>query len=105
MRSKPGTKCLGKRPAKEPSRRVRYDRAQLIPEVFLVDMCAVFRFQFSYSKFHHSNHRIGAHTCTNYTVPYRDGTFGWRCPSHFVPGYDRTVPPGRVLAGAFRPQF
>jgi hypothetical protein len=25
-----GTKCLGKRPSKEPSRRVRYDRAQLI---------------------------------------------------------------------------
>ena len=37
-----GTKCLGKRPSKEPSRRVRYDRAQLIPEVFLVEMCAVF---------------------------------------------------------------
>src|SRR5271165_2338 len=33
---------LGKRPSKEPSRRVRYDRAQLIPEVFLVEMCAVF---------------------------------------------------------------
>ena len=32
----------GKRPSKEPSRRVRYDRAQLIPEVFLVEMCAVF---------------------------------------------------------------
>ena len=28
--------------SKEPSRRVRYDRAQLIPEVFLVEMCAVF---------------------------------------------------------------
>jgi hypothetical protein len=27
----------------------------------------------------------------------RDGSFGWRCPRHFVPGYDRTVPPGRVL--------
>ena len=37
-----GTKCPGKRPSKEPSRRVRYDRAQLIPEVFLVEMCAVF---------------------------------------------------------------
>jgi hypothetical protein len=34
--------ALGKRPSKEPSRRVRYDRAQLIPEVFLVEMCAVF---------------------------------------------------------------
>jgi hypothetical protein len=36
------TKCLGMRPSKEPPRRVRYDRAQLIPEVFLVEMCAVF---------------------------------------------------------------
>jgi hypothetical protein len=25
----------------------------------------------------------------------RDGSFGWRCPSHFVPGYDRTVPLGQ----------
>src|SRR5271165_5494742 len=24
----------------------------------------------------------------------RDGSLGWRCPRHFVPGYDRTVPPG-----------
>src|SRR5208337_3481624 len=30
------------RPSKEPCRRVRYDRSQLIPEVFLVEMCAVF---------------------------------------------------------------
>ena len=22
------------------------------------------------------------------------GSLGWRCPRHFVPGYDRTVPPG-----------
>jgi hypothetical protein len=34
----------------------------------------------------------------------RDGFFGWRCPWHFVPGYDRTVPPGRILVGALRPQ-
>ena len=24
----------------------------------------------------------------------RDGSFGVRCPRHFVPGYDRAVPPG-----------
>ena len=29
-------------PGKEPSRRVRYDRAQRMAEVFLVEMCAVF---------------------------------------------------------------
>jgi hypothetical protein len=28
--------------------------------------------------------------------PYPTGRlFGWRCPMHFVPGYDRTVPPGQ----------
>ena len=31
-----------KRPSKEPSRRVRYDRVQLIPQVFLGEMCVVF---------------------------------------------------------------
>ena len=30
----------GKCPPKEPSRRVRYDRAQLIPEVFLVEIAS-----------------------------------------------------------------
>jgi hypothetical protein len=37
-----GTKCLGKRSSKEPSRRVRYDRGATDPQVFLVEMCAVF---------------------------------------------------------------
>ena len=41
-----------------------------------------------------SNHRIGAHTYANQTVPYGTALLGWRCPRHFVPGYDRTVPPG-----------
>ena len=63
---------------------VRYDRAQLIPEVFLE------RFEFR-----HSNHRIGAHTCPNHTVPYGTALLGWPCSRHFVPGYDRTVPPGQ----------
>jgi hypothetical protein len=26
----------------------------------------------------------------------RDGSFGWRFSRHFVPGYDRTVPPGQL---------
>src|ERR1700674_1335382 len=56
-------------------------------------------FQFSYSKFRHSNHRIGAHTCTNHTVPYGTALLGWRCARHFVPGYDRTVPPGHFATG------
>src|ERR1700722_431766 len=40
--------------------------------------------------------RIGAHTCTNHTVPYGTALLGWRCPGHFVPGYGRTVPPGHL---------
>jgi hypothetical protein len=39
--------------------------------------------------------RIGVHTCTNHTVPYGTALFGRRCPRHFVPGYDRVVPPGQ----------
>src|SRR3984957_8185973 len=51
-------------------------------------------FEFSHSKFRHSNHRIDAHTRANHTVPYGTALLGRRCPRHFVPGYDRTVPPG-----------
>src|SRR5580704_18130098 len=50
----------------------------------------------SFGNFRHSNHRIGAHTSTNHTVPYGTVLLVWRCPRHFVPGYDRTVPPGAV---------
>src|SRR5580693_6233901 len=42
------------------------------------------------------------HNCANHTVPYGTALLGWRCPRHFVPGYDRTVPPGhsqQALAG------
>src|SRR6202043_508016 len=56
-------------------------------------------FQFSYSKCRHSNHRIGAHTCANQTVPYGTALLGRRGPRHFVPGYDRTVPPGHFATG------
>jgi hypothetical protein len=83
--------CLGKRPSKEPSRRVRYDRAQLIPEG-VCDGKKLYRkpekikhkfFKFCIPKFRHSNHRIGAHTCANHTVPYGTALLGWRCPRHF----------------------
>src|SRR5271166_1880225 len=30
----------------------------------------------------------------------RDGSLGWRCPRHFVPGYGRTVPPGHFATGS-----
>ena len=33
------------------------------------------------------------------TVPYGTGSFGWRFSRHFVPGYDRTVPPGQFATG------
>src|SRR5271165_2237404 len=37
-------------------------------------------FQFSYSKFRHSNHPIGAPTCTNHTVPYGTALWGGAVP-------------------------
>ena len=46
-----------------------------------------------------ANHRIGAQTCANHTVPYGTALLGWGCPRHFVPGYDRTVPPGHFATG------
>jgi len=42
---------------------------------------------------------IGAHTRANHTVPYGTALLRWRCPRHFVPGYDRTVPPGHFATG------
>ena len=45
-------------------------------------------------KANHSNRRIGAHTGANQTVPYGTALLRSRRPRHFVPGYDRTVPPG-----------
>src|ERR1700722_18556712 len=50
-------------------------------------------------KFCHSGHQIIAHTCTNHTVPYGTAPLTWRGPRHFVPGYDRTVPPGHLATG------
>src|ERR1700730_15293876 len=35
----------------------------------------------------------------DHTVPYGTGSFGWRLSKHFVPGYDRTVPPGQFATG------
>ena len=77
------------RKSESASRRVRYDRAQLIQKVFLVEMCV-------FLKFRHAHHRIGAYTCANQTVPYGTAPLGWRFPRHFVPGYDRDVPTGRA---------
>jgi hypothetical protein len=46
------------------------------------------------------NLRESARTPARIT-PYPHGTalLGWRCPRHFVPGYDRTVPPGHFATG------
>jgi hypothetical protein len=48
----------GKRPPRELSRRVRYDPFE----------------------FRHSRHRIGAHACTNQTVPYATALLGGPLP-------------------------
>jgi hypothetical protein len=56
--------------------------AQLVPKVFLIVM-----------------DRFLEPARYRHTVPYGTGFSGWRFPRHFVPGYDRTVPPGRFATG------
>ncbi len=49
-------------------------------------------------KFRHANTSITESKCAPRQESHRtlrDGSLGWRCPRHFVPGYDRTVPPGQ----------
>jgi hypothetical protein len=83
----------GKHPSKEPSRRVRNDRAQLVPQVFRDHFYSAERYRIR--NFLRSNLRIRAHTCANHTVPYGTGLLGCAGPRHFVPGYDHAVAPGR----------
>ncbi len=40
-----------------------------------------------------------------HTVPYGTAFAGGGCPRHFVPNYDRTVPPGLVLDRRLKPRF
>jgi hypothetical protein len=67
---------------------VRYDRAQLNPELFLVeDACPVFIIS-----------SLQSNRCAG--LPESDRTYGTAPlggagPRHFVPAYDRPVPPGR----------
>ena len=112
-----------KRPPKEPSRRVRYDRAHLITEVFLVESASRrttlirvrhetpndVRADGPFPKHQHffgslirnlvtpilqSPNRSAAHRQESDRT-LRDGSIGGGdVPRHFVPGYDRTVPPG-----------
>ena len=60
----------------------RCDRAQLIPEVFLVEMCAVFpkegfRIRNFVTPIIES---VRTHTCTNHTVPYGTALWGGAVP-------------------------
>jgi hypothetical protein len=89
----------GKRPPKEPSRRVRYDRALLIPEVFLVESAfridvraavgcdGTFPEHIDFFCFRIRNFVVAiqspnrsAHTRKNQTVPYGTALLGWRFP-------------------------
>jgi hypothetical protein len=72
---------------KEPSRRARYDQAQTLFQRYFESKGAPCFLR----KANHSNHRIGAHTGANQTVPYGTALLRRRCPRHFVPG---SVPPG-----------
>ena len=44
---------------------------------------------------HISTRNTSGFAAPDHTVPYGTVLSGWRCPRHFVPGYDRAVPPGQ----------
>jgi hypothetical protein len=101
----------GKASLEKPSRRVRYDRARLIPDLFLVEMCAVFLkegsteiiqhkfFKFCISKFRHSNHRIGSLIRSPARIiPYPTGRLFWMAPSQALRARLRSHRP----SGTFR---
>jgi hypothetical protein len=110
----------GKASPERPSRRVRYDRRPLIAGVFLVESASLpdvrvtdsflnkisSVFKSETSSFHTAITESKCAHLQDQTVPYArpeqatarrmgDGDFGVAIPRHFVPGYDRTVPPGQ----------
>jgi hypothetical protein len=111
----PGPKCLEKRPSQEPSRRVRHDRGAANrpstakgvfeyqdsgPNTFLCaeNQARESRSEMNKHKYFQSSSLQSSNRCAHLPESHRtlrDGSFGWRCPRHFVPGYDRTVPSGR----------
>jgi hypothetical protein len=93
----PGTKCLGQRPAREPSRRVRYESGAAKPRGISRRGCVpCFLREAIYFVFKISSLQIQSARTPARIRPYPTGRFfGWRRPRHFVPGYNRTVPPGQ----------
>jgi hypothetical protein len=100
-------KCLESVP-KEPSRRVRYDRSLLIPGDSGGTATPISVLQGRHLKRGHRPpcETISINTNTAITElmrallqesdrTLRDGSFGTAIPRHFVPGYDRSVPPGQ----------
>src|ERR1700679_2896530 len=63
---------------KEPSRRARYDQAQTLSQRYFASKGAPCFLR----KANLSNHRIGAHTSANQTVPYGTALLRWNCPWH-----------------------
>jgi hypothetical protein len=58
--------------------------------------------QRKFEAFYHcaiTSNRIGVRTDTDHIRLGGAGSLGWRCPRHFVPGYDHTVPPGHFAVG------
>jgi hypothetical protein len=74
---------------------IRYG-ARLIPEVSPARMCTVF-LPYRLNGPRNGQRRIRKrHIAANHTVPYGTALLGGTVPRHFVPGYDRVVPPGHV---------
>jgi hypothetical protein len=83
----------GKASLERSSRRIRYDQGapnpRGIPDIFQHRFVSNLHSQFDHTE---SSNRC-AHLHESYRT-LRDGSLGWRFSRHFVPGYDRTVPPG-----------
>ena len=84
----PGTKCLGQRHPKEPSRRVRCDSCRCARR--LDDWSD----QISNTKTENI-YLVCGFSCARSDRTLRDGSLEGRFPRHFVPGYDHAVPPGQ----------
>src|ERR1700722_12025474 len=83
----------GRRPSKEPSRRVRYDRARLIPEVSLVEMCAVFLATANFVG------RVKRRWTWSETPPMHLGIIPFG-PQEYFPGYPSLGIPNHAPKGA-----
>ena len=86
----------GKRPSKEPSRRVRYDRAQLIPQVFsskCVDSFRIISILLSDTAFEISSLQSSNRCAHARIIPYPTGRLFWGALSQALRAWLRSCCP------------